>query len=373
MFESQNSRSPLGNLLALDSGVSRRSLLKYFGLGTAALGSASLLAGCGSGNGAAAAGQPQSFAVAAFPGDAYFLDAINLSNKDYAKHKLDVPKHLSPQSGVQAFQLLVAGAVDGYASDTLLLMATHANSSKGKRPVLAGFRTVETTYGIVGSKTSSWPGADASFEEKIRSLKGKRIGVSSVGAGGDLQLKLALELAGMKYSDVTVLAVGPTAQGIPNLTANRIDAYVTVQWTATRFVAKESGGTVLIDFAEASAPDLMRNQAVVAIAVREETAQQQPELVRNWLAAQDDGSQWIVNNKKAAADLLNTSGLGGKAPEIAAAYVDHYVNQVAPNLKPMFKAPRETVERMADLALRFGSVKKGDITYEQLVPEFARA
>ncbi|UVJ41400.1 ABC transporter substrate-binding protein [Arthrobacter sp. CJ23] len=373
MFESQKGGSPFGNLLALDGGVSRRSLLQFFGVGAAAIGSASLLTGCGSDGNAAAAGQPQKLAIAAFPGDAYFLDAINLANKDYDKHKLEVPKHLSPQSGVQAYQLLVAGAVDAYASDTLLLMATHANSSRGKRPLLLGFRTLETTYGIVGSKDHSWPGADTSFEEKIRSLKGKRIGVSSVGSGGDLQLKLALELAGMQYSDVTALAVGPTAQAIPNLNAGRVDAYVTVQWTATRFVAQETGGTILIDFAEASVPELMRNQAVVAMGVREDMVQQHPEIVKNWLAAQDDASKWIIGNKKAAADLLNTTGLGGKAPEIAAAYVEHYANQMAPNLKPMFKATKETVDHMAELALRFGSVKDGDISYEALVPEFARA
>ncbi|MBO1269914.1 ABC transporter substrate-binding protein [Arthrobacter cavernae] len=375
MFESQKGGSPLGRLRAWDNGVSRRSLLKYAGLGAAALGSASLLSACGSNSGAApaATGAMHKFAVASFPGDAYFLDTINLANKDYDKHKLEVPKHITPQSGVQSFQLLVAGAIDGYAADTMLLMATHANSSKGKRPVLAGFRALETTYGIVGSKKHQWPGPEASFEEKIRSLKGKRIGVTSVGSGGDLQLKLALELAGMKYDDVTALAVGPTAQAIPNLNADRIDAYVTVQWTSTRFVAKESGGSILIDFAEANVPELMRNQAVVAIAVREEMAQQQPEVIKNWLAAQDDAREWIINNRTAAADLLNNSGLGGKAPEIAAAYVEHYISKVEPRLKPMFKATKETVDHMSELALRFGSVKKGDITYEQLVPEFARA
>ncbi|MFF5792806.1 ABC transporter substrate-binding protein [Paeniglutamicibacter sp. NPDC012692] len=374
MFESQNGGSPLGVLRTLDNGVSRRSMLKYLGLGTAALGSVPLLAGCGgSGAGTASAGQAQKFSVASFPGDAYFFDAVNLANKDYANHKLEVPKHVSPQSGVQSFQLMVAGAVDGYAADTGLLMATHANSSKGKRPVLVGFRAVETTYGIVGSKDVTWPSADASFEEKIRSLKGKKIGVTSVGSGGDLQLKLALETAGMKYDDVTALAVGPSAQAIPNLKAGRIDAYVTVQWTSTRFIAQETGGTIVIDFAEASVPDKMRNQAVLAIAVREEMAQQHPEVVQNWLAAQDDARQWIKNNKAAAAELLNSSGLGGKAPDIATAYIEHYVTEVEPKLQPMFKAPRETVEHMAELALRFGSVKKGAITYEQLVPDFARA
>lgn len=366
------------NGLAIPTGsgklaLSRRSLLKYVGLGSAALGTASLLSACGGSDQGGANGALQDFAIAAFPGDAYFLDTINLENKDYAKHGLKVEKHLNPQSGVQAFQLLVAGAIDAYAADTLLLMATHANSTKGKRPMLLGFRTVETTYGIVGSSKHQWPAADASFEEKMASLKGKRIGVSSVGAGGDLQLKLALELAGMKYGDVTALAVGPTAQAIPNLKADRIDAYVTVQWTSTRFVAQESGGSVLIDFAEPGVPDLMRNQAVVAISMREESIQKNPELATNWLAAQEDASKWIVDNPKDAAALLNRTGLGGKGLEIATNYVEHYAKDIAPKLKPMFKADKATVDHMIELALRFGSVKEGDINYESLVPEFARA
>ena len=375
MFESQNGGSSLGGLRALDNGVSRRSLLRFAGLGAAALGAAPLLAACGSNTAAApaAAGAMHKFAAAAFPGDAYFLDTINLEQKIYAQHQLEVAKHITPQSGVQAFQLLVAGAVDGYAADTGLLMATHANSSKGKRPVLVGFRNLDSTYGIIGGPNSQWPAADASFEEKMHSLKGKKIGVTAVGAGGDLQLRLALELAGMKPTDVTVLAVGPTAQAIPNIKAKRIDAYVGVQWTATRFIAKETGGTILLDFAEANAPELLRNQAVVAIAVREEMAQQQPEVVQNWLAAQDAANKWIGEDKAAAAKLLNDNGLGGKAPEIATEYVEHYVADVQPKLKPMFKATEETVNNMSELALRFGSVKKGDITYEQLVPEFARA
>lgn len=373
MFKSENGGSPFGGLLALVNGVPRRSFLRYAGLGAAALSSASLLTACGGNEAPGASRAMHKFAVAAFPGDAYFLDTINLEDKIYAQHRLEVAKHIAPQSGVQAFQLLVAGAVDGYAADTGLLMATHANSSKGKRPVLVGFRNLETTYGIVSGPDNQWPAVDASFEEKMQSLKGKKIGVTAVGAGGDLQLRLALELAGMKAGDVTVLAVGPTAQAIPNIKAKRIDAYVGVQWTATRFIAKDTAGTILLDFAEASAPELLRNQAVVAIAVREEMAQQQPDVVQDWLAAQEAASKWIGDNKESAAKLLNDNGLGGKAPEIATEYVKHYVADVQSKLSPMFKATRETVENMAELALRFGSVKKGDITYEQLVPEFARA
>ncbi|HJX79261.1 ABC transporter substrate-binding protein [Glutamicibacter sp.] len=369
MFDSGNPRPAAGGLQMLNGAVSRRSLLKFVGLGAAAVGSASLLTACGG----SAGGDLTKFGVAAFPGDSFFIDTANLANKDYANHGLDVPKHLTPQSGVQSYQLLVAGAIDGLASDTGLLMATHANSSEGKRPVLIGFRTPETSYGIVAGEGFSAPPASASFEEKMASLKGKKVGVTSVGSGSDLQLKLALELAAMKYSDVTALAVGTTANAIPNLKQKRVDAYVTVQWTSTRYVAKESGGSVLLDFAEQDVPGKLREQAVLAVAVREEMAQQQPELVKQWLECQWDAHQWILNKPHEAAALLNKSSLANSAPDIARDYIEHYAQSIAPNLQELFKAKKETVAQMAAVAQSFGSIKKGQISYETLVPEFARA
>lgn len=357
-----------------ENGVSRRSLLKYAGIGAAALGTASLLTACGGGGGAQAGSKELTkFTISSVPGDSFILDAINVANGDYVKHGLDVPKHITPSSGVQGFQLLAAGAIDGMGSDTLNLMANHVNNQGGNRPVLIGFRTKETTYGIVRSEAGSWPAADASFEEKMRSLKGKKVGVTAVGAGGDLQLRLALEEAGMKYEDVNVLAVGLTAQAIPNMKAGRIDAYVGVMWTAARFVAQETGGSMLVDFAEPGVPSIVRDQAVVAITVREQMAKEKPELVQQWLAAQNDASEFMLKDKAGAAKILNETGLGGQGAEIAAAYLDHYAAQVAPKLNPMFKADRETVERMAAVGERFGSIGKGTIKYESFVPEFARA
>ena len=361
------------SLLLPSAGISRRSILRFAGLGAAALGTVPLLAACGGSTDAASGGQLTKFNISTVPGDGFVIDAINAQNKDYEKHNLDVPKHIVPSSGVQGFQLLAAGAVEGMAADTLNLMVNHANSQKGAKPQLIGFRTMETTYGIVRSQQGSWPSADASFEEKMRSLKGKKVGVPAVGSGGDMQLKLALEEAGMKYSDVTVLAVGLGAQAIPNLKANRIDAYVGVQWTTPRFVAQETGGDVLVDFAEAGAPEILRNQAVVAIVANEKTIAAKPQAVTDWLAAQNDASQFMINDRAAAAKILNDTALGGNGLQIATDYMDHYASNVAPKLQPMFKAPQDVVERMAEIGLRFGSIKKGDITYESLVPEFARA
>ena len=351
------------------SPMSRRSLIKYLGVGAAAIGAAPLLAGCGNDE-ASAAGD---FGVAAFPGDSYFIDTVNLAEKQYAKHGLTVPKHLTPQSGVQGLQLLVAGAIDGFAVDTLLLLASHGNSAKGKRPMLVGMRDQQTTYAIVGNKNVKWPDKSASFEEKMHALKGKKIGVTSIGAGSDLQLKLALETAGMSYDDITPLAVGSTTQMIPNMRNERVDATVTVQWTSTRFLAAATDSSILLDFSEEGTPDIMRNQGVLCAAVREDQLEKNPDAVKAWLATQNDGRNWMLKNPKEAAALLNKTGMAGKGAAIAEEYIKHYADSVDPKLEPMFKAPKAAVERMIGLAEHFGNIDKGKVTYETLVPDFARA
>jgi ABC-type nitrate/sulfonate/bicarbonate transport system substrate-binding protein len=252
-------------------------------------------------------------------------------------------------------------------------MGAHANGTQGKRPVIIGVKTVSTTYGIVVGPHGNWPGADATFEEKMQSLKGKAIGVSAIGAGSDLQLDLALELAGMRSADVTHLAVGPSASAIPNMKAGRIDGYVSVQWSSGLFIAKETEGSVLLDFGGSSMPATLREQAVLCMSTSESFAEQNEDVLKRWLQAQWDGSEWMRSHKREAAEILNAGTFDGNAPEIAGAYLDHYAEAIAPNLQTMFKAPKDQIDHMIDLAVRFGNAKEGAISYEQIVPAFARA
>lgn len=349
---------------------SRRSMLQFMGLGAAALSAAPLLSACGSGS--SAAGSPEKFGIASFPGDVYFWDEVALKQGLYEEHNLVVDKHLTPQSGVQGMQLLVAEGIDGFGVDTLVLMSTFANSTKGKRPQLIGTRTVSSTYGIVAAPGLEIPDESASFTEKMQALKGKTIGVSQIGAGSDHQLRLALEEAGMEYGDVTALAVGPSAQMIPNIKEGRIDAAVAVQWTSTRHIAEETGGAVLLDFADASAPAIMREQTSACMAVRENTLENDPEVVENWLAVQKAAAKWMVDNPEDAADLLNQSALGGNSPDIAAEYIQHYTDNIHPVMDADLRAPRDQIERMIKLGEEFGNFPEGSVTYDELVPEFAR-
>lgn len=360
---------------------SRRGFLKLAGLGVATVGAGGLLAACGSGASKASSGLSSNgaltrstrFRIASAPIDNYFLDTVALNQGLYDKYHLEVGKPLYPSSGVQGMQLLAAGAADGMLQDMMLVLAGFASAQQGKRPQIIGMGVPENTYAIVAGKGGSWPGTDASFQERMAALKGKRVGVPAVGSGADQQLRLALQEAGMKYGDVTHLGVGQFSAGMAQLKAGRLDAYMCQTYATTRLMAAATGGSVYLELADPSVPDVLSKQQVDAYIVGEEFLAKSQNVAKAWLSANTAAKDWVLANKTAAADLLNKQDLGGNAAPIATEYIEHYTSVVVPKIQPDWKATRTGVELMIQIGTTLGVVKQGQVTYEDLVPEFARA
>lgn len=359
--------------------ASRRTVLRMAGASLLAAGAGGLLAACGDGPSSAttgdakgAAARPTPFRVATAPGDNYFIDAVNLDQKQFGKYNLQVPKFLHPSSGVQGMQLQTAGQIDGQMQDTLLTMATFANSRPGERPVIIGMRIPETTYSIVVGK-GSWPSASASFADKMAALKGKTIGVTAIGAGADKQLRLALRQGGLSDGDVTPLAVGQTTPAIAQMNAGKIDAYVGITFATARLMAEQTGGRVLIDFAAAGVPDLLSKQQVDVLIAREDYAKSHADACKAWLAAQWAAKDWILANRDQAADLLNTDSFDGKGLAVSKQYIQHFAEVVVPKLQPQWKVTKEAIDLMIKVAVQTGAVSAGQVAYETVVADFARA
>lgn len=366
----QNTSGPMSSI------ASRRTLLKFFGAGAAALGTTSLLAACG-GNASAGSstgtGAMTELGISSAPGDVYLMDEISLKNKIYANHQLKVDKLVHPQSGVQAMQLLTAGGVNALQQDMLLTLAAFANGQAGTRPRIIGMRLPTTTYAIVTHKDFKGPSASATFEEKMNSLKGKTIGVPAIGAGADQQLRLALELSGLQPGSVTALAVGQFAPMISQMKANRVDAVVTQTWATSRLLAQATGGNIFIEFADAAVPDLLSGQEVGPLIMREDYVDKNPEVVMNFLAVQTEAKEWMVANKQQSADFLNTSSFDGKAADLSLAYLEHWSANIVPKMDSQWRMSRQSFDRMHEVAVRLGTLKAGQIKYEDIVADFARA
>ncbi|TNM50812.1 ABC transporter substrate-binding protein [Nocardioides albidus] len=360
--------------------TSRRGFLRYTGMGAVAIGAGGLLAACGDSGATAGGGtvagalkKPARFRVATGPGDNFLLDHINFERKQFDAYNLQVGKLIYPQSGVQAMQLLTGGGVDAMVQDPILTMASYVNGQEGKRPVMVGLRVPETTYSIVANEGTDFPDESASFEERMHALAGKRVGVTAVGAGNDQQLKLALEAAGMAYDDVEHVGVGQFAAGIAQMKAKRLEAYVGFTWATTRLLAAQTGGRMYIDFLDPATPEILRNQQVQFHIVREDFLDKNQDVVTAWLAAQTAALDWVLDNPEKAADFLNKNSFDGKGQELATSYIKHFVDDVAPKIKPNWVVPQEPVDLMIEVATKLGAVKEGEVSYEDLVAESARA
>lgn len=380
MAGSQRPMIGSGLTAAARAGTSRRSFLRYSGMGALAIGSAGLLTACGDGGsnvekGSAAGALAKStrFRIASSPGDNYFLDQVNVSLEQFDAYNLDVGKLIMPQSGVQGMQLLAGGGVEAMVQDPILTMASYVNAQAGKRPVMVGMRIPETTYAIVANEGADLPDESATFQERMEALRGMRVGVSSVGAGSDQQLQLALEQAGMTYDDVEHVGVGQFASGIAQMKAKRLEAYVTVTWATSRIAAAQTGGWLYIDFLADGTPDLLRKQQVQYFITREDYLEEHEDVIQAWLSAQKDAKDWIVANPDEAADLLNETQFDGKAEQFSKDYITHFSDVVVPKLQPNWKVPKDAIDFMIGVATRLGTVEEGQVTYEDLVAESARA
>ncbi|MFE4503538.1 ABC transporter substrate-binding protein [Rhodococcus sp. NPDC056743] len=364
---------------------SRRDFMKFVGVGVAAVGAGTVLAGCSdtssSGQTVAETGgvlasnalaEPTKFVVGSAAGDNFLIDVVNKEQGNFASYNLSVPDLLFPSSSVQANQLLASGALGGCMTDITLAINAFANSTPGQRPVVVGLRVPVNTYSVVVGK-GSWPAESASFEDKMNALRGKRIGVTALGAGADQQLIMALEAAGIPERDVTRIGVGQISPAIAQMSAGRLDGYVGYSRGASLAVAHQAKGSLLANFADPGTPETLRNQVVGAVVVREDFARSNPEVVKAWLAAQEEGQSWIEANPEAAAALLNKNSFDGKMQEPANQSIRFFRETVFPSAKPMFQVPRDSIELMVGLAEKQGLIAPGTVHYEDLVPDYARA
>ena len=121
------------------------------------------------------------------------------------------------------------------------------------------------------------------------------------------------------------------------------------------------------------APAILSKQQVQPIIVREDFLADSKDVVTAWKSAAWEAKDWILANRKEAADKLNETQFGGKGAAAATAYIEHYATSVVPKIIPDWKVGKAGIEVMIGVAEKLGAVKAGQVTYENIVADFARA
>jgi len=309
-------------------------------------------------------GKATEFTSAIFQSEVYLPDFVANDKGFAAQHGLDM-KFVTPQSGVAAAQLMLAGAVKGWATDPLIILTA---ASKGNNVKLAGIATPMMAYTVMVSKTGDWPAEGSSFADRIKALKGKRIGVSGIGAGTDHALILMLQAVGLSEKDVTRIGIGEQQAAIGQLSGGAIDAFVSFSLSGNAIIQQQTGARRYVATFDPDAPQGIRELPFTCFAVAGDFAAKNQETVANWLAAEADAIAWIRANPDGAAEVLNAHVFNGQQLELAKKIIPQMIKIYFEGTPPGFKVYRKTFDLLAKAGQDLGSFPSGSTPkYEDTV------
>jgi NitT/TauT family transport system substrate-binding protein len=165
----------------------------------------------------------------------------------------------------------------------------------GLPPLLRGspFKFLFTTY----NRAMFWLYAKPEIRD-VKSLKGKRVGVSGIGSGPDSLLREVLRLNGLDPNrDVTVLSLGVMPQIFSGLQSGIVDAAMLSP--PVTFKAQEGGFRELVAFPK---QDLVELQG--SILVRDASLQSDPVQMEKFLRGTYKGFLHIKDNRAATIPFL---------------------------------------------------------------------
>ena len=162
----------------------------------------------------------------------------------------------------------VAAALAGGSADVGGGVATTAFllADGGRDPrIVANLLNAYYVDVIVG-KQFKQPPAGASLEDKIRALKGARVGVPAPSGGGAALLQFLFNKVGMNIqSDITMVNLGGSTSGaLGALKTNRVNVLVFFQPVGQQ-VEAEGAGTIYISPSRGDVPDMTDQPHAVAI------------------------------------------------------------------------------------------------------------
>lgn len=309
------------------------------------------------------------FTIAVFQSEAYLADYVAKDEGFDAKHGLDF-KFVTPSNGAAAAQLMLAGDVDGWATDPLIILGAAAQGYDIK---MAGVLAPAISYWVLVSKRDQWPNVNAPFAEKIAALKGKRIAVSGIGAGTDHALLLLLKAGHLPASDVTRIGIGQQEAAIGQLDAGRIDAFVSFSLAGNAVIERQTGARLYLSTQDSGVPAAVKSIPFITFAVSGPLAAKDRGVVAEWLAAEHDALAWIHVHPNQAAALLNKHVFNNEHPRLAKSIIPQMWSTYFQNTPAGFKVAPTSYKALLNAGIELGIVPAPQkVTYDKVVIPSAR-
>ena len=188
------------------------------------------------------------------------------------------------RGGTTAVQALLAGEIQfGHLSPAPMMTAW----AQGADFVWVGTTTHQMVFTLLVEQNIT-KGID---------LKGKKIGITRLGSASELAVRMALEQFGLSAKDVTMLSLGGIPEILAAMRAGAVNGGILSPPTST--AARDMGYRSLLHI-----PDLGREFTFSGIAARRSFVQNQPEVVRAYMASLTDGAKVYKEDNRVALRIL---------------------------------------------------------------------
>lgn len=234
------------------------------------------------------------------------------------------------QGGGPELQALIAGSVDFSATGTTGLLRVFSGGGEllGVQNLL-GRCIVDL---VVRKDTAERLGVapQMPFEEKLKRLRGTKVGASRVGAiSYQIPVFLAKEAGLEPGRDIVILGVGGGASQLAALKIGHVDIMSnSPPWPA--IAIKEGIASMLLANTKGEHPKLRKFQQQVLV-VRPEFARQNPDLVRRVVRALIRGSGWVAENSPETVSRAVSKFFQRTQADVLSSTVEGIKSAVVPN------------------------------------------
>jgi len=231
-------------------------------------------------------------------------------------------------SGPLGLQALVGKSLDVAFVGTDTLITGIARGAKIQL-VYAGYQPLTLSF-VARNDIALQKGT---VKETLQQLKGKKIGVTIRGSQTEIHFLSLVNAAGMKASDFIIIPVGGPSTAYTALTVGKsVDAMMIMNPLKQICVVSKTCQLVFdADTVEWPAELRAMNGASVAMAMRTESIEANPDLAKRFIQAMTEANAWIRDpkNRVAVTELLGPSMSLGDIPNADAVRQSWLDNDIA--------------------------------------------
>jgi ABC-type nitrate/sulfonate/bicarbonate transport system substrate-binding protein len=231
------------------------------------------------------------------------MDYVARDKGMFTDNGLDVTLVGPAMTGATALQLMAADNLQVYPLD----MFTTLQAIAGNAPVkVVACLAPRSVYVMVASNSANLPPISAPFNDRMKALEGKTVGVTGIGAGTDRALVSALAAASVPLDQVHRIGIGAPAAAIGQFKAGKIDVYVTGSYSgAYQIQAAVPGTQMFADTGDPGSPVSLQTFAQSVWTASGKWVSDHPDQVSAYRKALAQAEAWIIAHPADAAALMN--------------------------------------------------------------------